>query len=123
MNGKSLRRHEGYLLVDNRNSPGVPEALNQSAPLPLPVGAAAGMFEAATITCSHCQQVLIVNPLRTRERAHCRKCDHYLCDKCGAIAAQTGICRTFKQVIDELQEKDALAAQAGRAGDLIIVGK
>lgn len=90
----------------------MPDALN--VPVGLPAGAGRGMFEAPTCTCSHCQTVVILNPLRNRERAYCPKCDHYLCDGCGVIrAANGGECRTVKQIADELQEKAALAEQRG----------
>jgi hypothetical protein len=99
---KSKRSHEGYLMVDNRAA---------AVAAGMPHGA--GLFEAPTYTCSHCQTVVIINPARNRERAYCRKCDHYLCDTCGAAAAQTGICRTFKQIIDETQERAVRAQQSG----------
>lgn len=97
----SLRRHEGYLLIDHRDSPGV------SAELARPIGApvvGSTMFESATITCSHCQTVVILNPDRSRERGYCRKCDHYICDKCTRIMAQTLECRPFKQILDEAEK-------------------
>ena len=100
---KSKRSHEGYLLIDNRFTQGVDE--KAVAAVGLPVGAGMGLFEAPTITCSHCQKVVVVNPLRNRERAFCRKCDHYICDGCGAVAAVTGVCRTMKQIVDEVQER------------------
>src|SRR3989304_10579423 len=103
----SKRAHEGWLLMDNRESPGVSDALLRTLGAELPPGAGGGMFEAPTITCSHCQQVLILNPLRTRERAYCAKCDHYLCDGCGAALAASGVCNPFAQVIDEGQEQAA----------------
>lgn len=100
---RRLQDLEGYLLIDNRASPGVPDEVNQE--FDLPVGAGRGVFECATFTCSHCQRVVIINPKRNRERAYCRGCDHLLCDGCGAERARTGLCRTFKQVIDEILEK------------------
>jgi len=108
---KSKRSHEGYLLIDNRNGPGLTDEQAQAAGLP--VGAGRGMFESPTYTCSHCQVVVILNPLRTRERAYCAKCDHYICDRCGVAKAQTGECRTVKQLIDELQEQAVQAQQRG----------
>jgi hypothetical protein len=111
---QSKRSHEGYLLIDNRNNPGLSDELAQQAGLP--PGAGRGMVELPTITCSHCQQVLIVNRQRTRERAYCRKCDHYICDPCGAALSQTGICRPFKQIVDEAQEQAALAEQRTQRG-------
>lgn len=101
----SKRSHEGYLLIDNRNSPGVSEELLRTISPGLPPGAGAGMFEAPTITCSHCQTVLVVNPLRTRERSYCAKCDHYVCDGCGLVLTQTGVCKPFSKVVEEVQER------------------
>lgn len=91
---RSKKRHEGYLLIDHRNSPGI--------------GDMKGIFEAATYTCKHCQVVVVINPLRTRAREYCPKCDHYICDKCGAIMARTGECVTFEQIIEETQEAAAI---------------
>ncbi len=110
---RSLRRHEGYLLMDNRESPGVSDAMLRTVSPPLPPGAGGGIFEAPTITCSHCQRVVILNPLRTRDRTYCRKCDHYVCDGCGVILAASGTCRPFKQIIDEVMEKAMKGADHG----------
>lgn len=75
-------RHEGYLLIDHTDSPGAG---------PIPGGQ---KFEAATVTCSHCCRVVILNPNRVRARSYCAKCDHYICDDpicnagCNPIAKQ-----------------------------------
>lgn len=62
------------------------------------------VFESATVTCSHCQRQVVLNPDRTRERGYCPKCDHYVCDACEAIrVAAGGECKTFKQIMDEVQ--------------------
>lgn len=89
--------------MDHRSTDGVSDA--QVVEAGLPVGAGRGLFEAPSITCSHCQRVVILNPLRNRERPYCRKCDHYICDSCGPALAATGICKPFRQVLDELQEE------------------
>jgi len=103
---KSLRSHEGYLLIDNRASPGFSDADAHAADLP--PGAGRGVFEAPTYTCSHCGTVVVLNPRRNRERAYCSGCDHHICDNCGAVrAANGGRCRTFRQLIDEVQGKAA----------------
>ena len=75
----SLRRLEGYLLIDHSASPGtrgVPEGK---------------CFESPTVTCSHCQTIVVLNALRTRSRGYCSKCDAYICDGCTAL----GECRPF----------------------------
>lgn len=110
----SKRRYEGEMTMDNRYGPGIPDELLIAAGIP--VGAGRGLFEAATITCSHCQYVFLKNPQRIRERAYCRKCDHYICDGCGAALAQSGICRPFKQIMDEAQEQAALDEQRTKRG-------
>ena len=101
----SLRRHEGYLLLDHRESPALTEQELRAVTPVLPPGAGRGVFEAPTITCSHCQVVVVINPSRTRERAYCAKCDHYICDTCGRVMTRTGICRPFTQIADELLAK------------------
>lgn len=93
----SKRSHEGYLMIDNRAA----EALIAGVPPGMQIG---NFFEAPTLTCSHCQTVLIVNPLRNRERAYCTGCDHYLCDICGAARASDGKCKPFRQLVEEAQE-------------------
>ena len=95
----SKRSREGYLLIDHRNSPGVPRELMRQAGLDL-AGAPGAVFESATITCCHCNAVVILNPLRTRPRNHCRRCDHYVCDN-PACSAE---CRPFSKTIDDAQE-------------------
>lgn len=92
----SLRRHEGYLLIDHRASPGLPE---------VPEGT---VFEAAVLSCSHCQRSLIRNPARTRERAYCHGCDHYICDGCAAVRHDTLQCADIRRVFDRLQNEAVL---------------
>lgn len=116
---KSKRSHEGYLLMNHKDSPGLSEAFLQkeaskSGTPPLPMGAGRGLFEAPTITCSHCQKVVVINPLRNRDRAYCAKCDHYLCDDpCGLdYKVSGGACRSYKQLTEMLYEQ-GLKAQEG----------
>jgi hypothetical protein len=80
---RSLRSLEGYLLIDNRCS-------------------GEGMQEHAVLTCSHCHRQIIVNPLRTRERNHCRKCHAYVCDNPGCNAECNG---GLGNVFDEARNK------------------
>jgi hypothetical protein len=78
------------LLIDHSNSPGIPGRT--------------GKLESATYTCSHCPRVVILNPNRSRPRGYCPGCNHYICDHCEAIRAQTG-CKTFKQIMDDVCER------------------
>jgi hypothetical protein len=107
---RSLRDTEGYFMLDHRHADPVPDPDVHRAGLP--PGAGRGLFEAPTFTCSHCQRVVVMNPDRKRERAYCRGCDHLLCDDCGAIRAKTGVCKTWKQVIDELMAQAERQAEA-----------
>ena len=61
---RSKRAREGYLIIDERAA-----------------GVKGPPKEAATVTCAHCQAIVIINPLRTRQRNWCWNCDHYICDK------------------------------------------
>ena len=103
-------RREGYLLIDNRESPGVSAELVHQSGKAAPVVGRNQTFESATVTCCHCNAVVILNPDRTRPRAYCAKCDQYHCDSpaCGLE------CRPFQRLIDELEE------QVGKGG--IVLG-
>lgn len=82
-----MATNEGYLLIDNRDAPGSPG---------VPAGA---VFESATITCLHCNGVVVLNPNRKRPRGYCAKCGGYVCDTpaCGLE------CRPFQKLIDQLR--------------------
>jgi len=84
----SLKRHEGYLLVDHRFSPGLPEDIARQSGYDPKQCAEGAVMEMATLTCSHCKIVYVKNDFRTRERCYCQKCDHYICDFCGAASKQ-----------------------------------
>ena len=46
-----------------------------------------GMYrELTTLTCAHCNRVVVLNPERTRERSHCWRCNAYVCDSVGCNA-------------------------------------
>lgn len=82
------KTHEGVMFVDHRASPGLtPEQAIKFGYHPSQV-AEGKVFEAATLTCNHCQRTLVKNPLRVRERAHCLQCNRYICDWCDAQRSQ-----------------------------------
>ena len=76
------KSREGYLLVDHRASPGLTEAEARFVGYDPKLAGEGQMFEAATLTCSHCKASVVKNPLRTRERPFCFSCYHYICDLC-----------------------------------------
>ena len=105
---QTKRRHEGYVLIDNRAGPGItPSFVQQSGQkgISVPTVGEGKVLEAATITCAHCQRGVILNPERVHTREWCSKCDHYLCDGCGLIKKIDGQCRNFVVLLDKLQEK------------------
>ena len=104
----SKRELEGYVMIDHRESPGLDHPLLGKGTL----------FQAPTYNCSHCQRLVIINPKRNRERANCTKCDHIICDECGTNMRLTGICRPFKQIVDEWW--DRVSKQTTPAPSVII---
>lgn len=88
----SLKRLEGYLIIDNRCSGGT-------------------MTEEATATCAHCHAVVRMNPFRTRPRHYCAKCDHYVCDHPTCLLE----CRPFNKVLDDAQAVAFRAEQAQKS--------
>lgn len=83
----SLRADAGYGLIDHRASPGTTD---------VPEGT---IYEADLICCTHCGLTMFFNPMRTRERGYCPKCDHYICDTCNAIYQRTFICHPMTELI------------------------
>lgn len=43
---------------------------------------AEGMEVRPTLTCSHCNNIVVLNPKRMRERHRCLKCMKFTCDPC-----------------------------------------
>jgi hypothetical protein len=98
----SKKSHDGELFVDHRASPGLPErAAFRLGYHPSQVKEGA-VFETACYSCSHCQTVVVMNPLRTRERGWCSKCDQYICDGCNMIRQETGYVHTSVKEIADL---------------------
>lgn len=84
---RTQKSRDGYLVIDHRASPGLPEDVARKSGYDPKHCGEGGLFEAATMTCSHCKVSVVKNPLRTRERASCAKCGyHYICDFCAADA-------------------------------------
>lgn len=102
----SLKRLDGYLMIDHRAAPGMPEEVVQKAGIDTPAVGAGTVFECATLTCYHCAAVVIQNPMRKRARNYCGKCDRYICDHCRIAAASPDYQhRSFKQVVDMVKSE------------------
>lgn len=83
-----MPQREGYLLVDHRGSPGLPEDIARASGFNPTEVKEGKLFESATLTCAHCKVVVVRRPERIRERASCMKCGgKYICDGC-AVAAR-----------------------------------
>lgn len=100
----SLKANEGYMMVDHRMSPGIPEDLEaywitQGKLQPGDVVRGGAMLETGIKCCNHCQRVILLNPQRQRDRHTCLKCYAYVCDQCYA----SGECIPIWKVLDDLQ--------------------
>jgi len=94
-------KQEGYLIVDHRNSPGIPAAHAERIGVDPKLLGEGGIFEAATKRCCHCACVVVLNPCRVRPRTNCPKCDEYVCDECVSIMREPGyVHRSFAQIVD-----------------------
>lgn len=107
----SKRSHEGYLMVDHRASPGIPEDKALQMGLDPYLVKEGKVYETPTMTCSHCGVVVIMNPKRTRERAYCSKCDNYVCDTCDAARKETGY---IHQSLNDLKDLVSSGNYKGR---------
>jgi hypothetical protein len=100
--------HLGELMVDHRASPGLPPDFYRKLGVDIPACGEGKLLEMATMTCSHCRNIVVLRPERTRERAYCRKCDHYICDVCAGIMMLPDYVHTpFEKVVDKVQDNPA----------------
>ena len=75
------------------------------------------LVELPTLTCAHCERVVIMNPERQRQRNWCMKCDAYVCDLRVCVTE----CNPFQQSIDLAIELDGNGAflPRGRDGEIL----
>jgi hypothetical protein len=108
-------RNEGYLFVDHRASPGIPEELARRMGYEPALVGEGKVLEAATLMCLHCNQPVVLNPLRTRERAFCMQCGGgYICDLCdGERRKPDYVHLPFKKVVDLVATGEATALSLG----------
>lgn len=94
--------NEGYVMIDHRASPGFTEEEARTLGYEPQHVASGQLFETKTNHCNHCGTVVIINPLRTRERPHCVYCDKYICDNCGVnMKLPDYVHKTYKQQLEE----------------------
>lgn len=83
-----MAQREGYLLLDHRASPGLPADFARAMGIDPVLASEGKLFEAATLTCVHCTNVVLKNRFRLREREKCMKCGgKYVCDACAYEAS------------------------------------
>ena len=117
----SLKRHEGYLLVDHSASPGLPPEIARQAGYDPRFCGPGKTYEAATLTCSHCGNAYAKNPARQRARPYCRSCDHYICDICDAKRSDPNYVHIpFKQLADIALECAIRDEPLGSLMDLVV---
>lgn len=91
----SKREREGEILIDHRNSPGITQEFLHHHHIGGPAVGAGVTYRSALVVCHHCQADVILRPDRTRERAWCWSCDHYICDGCGVLMKLGAPCTPF----------------------------
>lgn len=99
----SMRAFEGEVLIDHRDSPGIPAHLEVA--MGLRPGDTRGKFECAVVTCKHCQRQIMMRPDRSRERGRCRGCNRYICDPCTAQYALDHECRDIERQFADVLER------------------
>lgn len=95
-------------MIDHRFSPGLPEGVSRFCGYDPKYTGEGKLFEAASLTCSHCKTGVVKNPLRTRERASCPKCGwHYICDLCAAQMHEPDYSHLPFEALVDLEQKFA----------------
>lgn len=109
----SQKSNEGYLMIDHRASPGLPENIARLAGYDPLFCREGKVYETATLGCAHCGGAYVKNPFRVRERASCSLCGgRYVCDTCNAVRSSPDyVHRPFEAV-----------AEAVNSGRFVITG-
>lgn len=90
-------------MIDHRSSPGISEDIARLSGFDPSQCGEGKLFEAATLTCSHCRAAVVKNPLRTRERPFCMECHHYICDLCAFQASKPEYVHTpFEKRVEDI---------------------
>jgi hypothetical protein len=115
----------GEIMVDHRASPGIPEdeaRLLGYEPEQVKEGT---LFEAATMTCAHCNRPVVKNPLRTRERYYCMSCGgDYICDMCNIERMKPDYQHLpFRQIVDLAATGEATVVSLGVRPLLVMAKK
>jgi hypothetical protein len=107
-----MRQHGGYLMVDHRASPGLPEDVARWAGYDPALCREGKLFEADTLRCAHCPAIVIKNPLRTRERCTCQKCSgRFICDPCAFRATLPDYVHApLEKALDEIKDRAAMGS-------------
>jgi hypothetical protein len=96
---------EGYLMIDHRASPGLPDGFMRSLGLEGFEAPEGKVIDGATLTCAHCGVVQVKNPGRTRERGQCFKCDDYICDGCSLKMKLGHPCKPHVKTLDDAEKR------------------
>lgn len=104
----------GYLMVDHRASPGLPEDIARQVGYDPRLTGEGKVYEVDTLTCSHCKNSVVPNIFRTRPRARCFECDakggHYICDICAFNASKPGYVHTpFEKTIENIIKQELMS--------------
>ncbi len=110
-----MAKQAGYLMVDHRASPGLPEDIARWAGYDPKLVREGKVYEVDTLFCSHCGACGVPNAARTRARASCLECDnhggHYICDGCDFLRMQPGYIHTpYKKIIDETLNRSTMGS-------------
>lgn len=65
-------------------------------------------IEQDTFTCSHCNRIVIVKPLRPPEEmgGFCHGCSGLMCENCTRARELGGPCVTWQQILDKIEARN-----------------
>jgi hypothetical protein len=91
--------NDGEITIDHSASPGLTADQARSFGYPPELVGEGKRMSAPTLGCPHCGSAVVLNPMRTRERAHCYQCNQYICDICDAVRHEPGyVHRTIAEI-------------------------
>lgn len=117
----SLKRHEGWLLIDHRASPGIPADVARKIGFDPETVGEGKLLETATLSCKHCGGAWLKNPHRIRARAYCKPCDHYICDDCDRLRAHPDyVHRCKEEKLDAVMSRGIFSEASPKPASIIV---
>lgn len=110
-----MKQQKGYLFVDHRASPGIPEDKARRMGYDPKFVCEGKLYEADMLHCAHCNAPKRLTPGRPEELEYCILCNaDYICDPCAVEKLKPDYVHTpFKKIVDLVKAGEVTVQSLG----------